>query len=56
MTSEKSKLQQPISQQELAKEDLLRNHKKTIELLLESYKKGAELLRMTDEVDYDQEG
>ncbi|KAJ3639731.1 hypothetical protein Zmor_003072 [Zophobas morio] len=55
MTSEKSKLQQPISQQELAKEDLLRNHKKTIELLLESYKKGAELLRMTDEVDYDQE-
>lgn len=56
MTPEMLNFHQVISELEVAEENMLDNHKQTTDELLATYEKALRLLRMTDEVTYDQEG
>ncbi|XP_063929493.1 kinesin-like protein Klp10A isoform X2 [Zophobas morio] len=56
MTQEMLNFHQVISELEIGEENMLDNHKQTIEELLATYEKAVALFRMTDEVTYDQEG
>ncbi|XP_044256968.1 kinesin-like protein Klp10A isoform X1 [Tribolium madens] len=55
MTPEMLNFHQVISELEVAEENMLDNHKQTTDDLLATYEKAVSLLRMTDEVTYDQE-
>ncbi|EFA11416.2 kinesin-like protein Klp10A isoform X2 [Tribolium castaneum] len=55
MTPEMLNFHQVISELEVAEENMLDNHKQTVDDLLGTYEKAVSLLRMTDEVTYDQE-
>uniref|UniRef100_V5GB67 Kinesin-like protein n=4 Tax=Anoplophora glabripennis TaxID=217634 RepID=V5GB67_ANOGL len=55
MTPEMLNFHQVISELQVAEDNMLDNHKQTIEDLYSAYQKAVELLRMTDDVTYDQE-
>lgn len=56
MTPEMVNFHQVISELQVAEENMLDNHKQTIEAMQIAYHKAVELLQTTEEVDYDQEG
>lgn len=56
MSPEMLNFHQVISELEIAEENMLDNHKQTIEVLLATYEKAARLLQTAEEVTYDQEG
>ncbi|KAJ8918747.1 hypothetical protein NQ315_015067 [Exocentrus adspersus] len=55
LTPELLNFHQVISELEVAEDNMLDNHKQTTEDLFAAYQKAVELLRMTDDVTYDQE-
>lgn len=55
MTPEMLNFHQVISELQVAEDNMLDNHKQTTEDLYSAYQKAIELLRMTDDVTYDQE-
>ncbi|KAJ8968466.1 hypothetical protein NQ314_002284 [Rhamnusium bicolor] len=55
MTPEMLNFHQVISELQVAEDNMLDNHKQTVEDLYSAYQKAVELLRMTDDVTYDQE-
>lgn len=56
MTPEMLNFHQVISELQVAEDNMLDNHKQTIEAMQIVYHKSVELLQTTEEVDYDQEG
>lgn len=56
MTPEMLNFHQVISELEIAEENMLDNQKQVVDELQATYEKALNLLRMTDEVTYDQEG
>ncbi|KAF2882296.1 hypothetical protein ILUMI_23861 [Ignelater luminosus] len=56
MTPEMLNFHQMISELQIAEDNMLDNHKQTIEHLVGVMEKAERLLRMTDDVTYDQEG
>lgn len=56
MTPEMFNFHQMISELQISEDNMLDNHKQTIENTVAAIKKGEDLLRMADSVAYDQEG
>lgn len=56
MTPEMLNFHQVVSELQAAEDNMLENHKATIEAIQIAYHRSVELLQTTEEVDYDQEG
>lgn len=55
MTPEMLNFHQSVMEVQMAEENMLDNHKQTVETLFAAHQKAEQLLRMTDDVTYDQE-